>query len=93
MHLELQEVKKWLRLDLDEHEDDALIQTLIGVAKNYLYEATGRQVFGDQTEKAKLFCQFLITDWYEVRDYNNRTPMAIRRVSSCRSIKKITWEI
>ena len=79
MHLDLQEVKHWLRIDKDESTDDTLIEILISAAKDYLYEATGKSTFGKQTDKAKLLCQFLITDWYENRDYNNRTPMAIRK--------------
>lgn len=79
MRLELREVKLWLRLDEGDDFDDELIKSLIEAAESYLYEATGRRKFGKQTDKAKLFCKFLITDWYEVRDYNNRTPMAIRK--------------
>lgn len=79
MYLDLQEVKQWLRLDVDEHADDALIQSLIAVAKNYLYEATGRKTFGKQTATAKLLCQYLITHWYEDRNFYNPSPQSVRK--------------
>jgi len=79
MKLDLPEVKEWLRIEEDEIHDDYLIRSLIDAALNYLYEATGKKKFGKQTEKAKLLCRFIISDWYESRDYNNRSPMANRK--------------
>ena len=79
MHLDLDTVKKWLRIEPDMKEDDDLIRDLIDAAKVYLIEATGKEKFGKQTNKAELFCKFLIVDWYENRTYDNRTPMATRK--------------
>lgn len=62
--IDLDEVKVWLRVDHDE--DDVYIQRLIVAAKQYLKNATGKE-FTSDNELARLFCLFLITDWYENR--------------------------
>lgn len=69
MILEIEEAKQWLRVDHDE--DDMIIQNLIKAAESYLKNATGK-TFGSEDELAKLFCLYLITDWYENREYLGR---------------------
>lgn len=77
MHLTTEEVKDWLRIDGDD--EDAIVSSLIETATTYLQDATGRKVFGKQTSIAKLVCQYMITHWYEERDYYNPTPNAVRK--------------
>lgn len=77
MHLTIEEVKNWLRIDGDD--EDAIVSSLIGAATTYLQDATGRKNFGKQTSIAKLVCQYMITHWYEEREYYNPTPNAVRK--------------
>ncbi|MGJ0741435.1 head-tail connector protein [Enterococcus casseliflavus] len=77
MQLTAEEVKGWLRIDGDD--EDAIVSSLIEAATTYLQDATGRKVFGKQTSIAKLVCQYMITHWYEERDYYNPTPNAVRK--------------
>jgi uncharacterized phage protein (predicted DNA packaging) len=65
MIVSLDEVKTWLRVDFSE--DDALLETLIGAAEEYLKNATGVE-FDENNHLAKLFCMTLISDWYENRE-------------------------
>ncbi len=72
MILTLDEVKNYLRVDLDD--DDALIQSFIAAAEAYLQNATGKDYpaedgdgnkIGYDLEKAYL--KLLIAYWYEHR--------------------------
>lgn len=69
MILELQETKLWLRVD--HNEEDAIIQTLINSAEEYLINATGRE-YDNTNNQAKLFCLVLVTDWYENRELSGK---------------------
>lgn len=71
MILTLGEAKEWLRFDSDE--DDATITGLIIAAETYLKNATGKQ-FDSTDEQAKLFCKFLVNDWYENRELTEVKP-------------------
>lgn len=64
--LTLPEVKQWLRLEESDTTEDALLQTLIKAAEEYIANATGRRDWGDNPI-AKLLAQVLIADWYENR--------------------------
>lgn|GEM_PF-291376 len=77
MHLTIEEVKNWLRIDGDD--EDMIVSALIEAATTYIQDATGRKVFGKQTSIAKLVCQYMITHWYEEREYYNPTPNAVRK--------------
>lgn len=66
MKLDLQDVKEWLRVDHDE--DDSIIESIIKSSIQYLENATGKN-FDESNELAKQFCLFLISDWYENRQY------------------------
>jgi len=91
LNLDLKKAKKWLRLDVDDTEDDDLIRSLIVAAKSYLIEATGTVIYGKQTDQAKLVCLYLISHWYEDRGYDNRTPMAVRKPVITSLIQQITY--
>ena len=75
--LELEEVKEWLKLD--DNDSDMLVESLILSAESYLYTATGRRKYGEQTELAKLICMYIITHWFEDRDYYNPSPQSVRK--------------
>ena len=64
MIVDIDEAKQFLRVDHDE--DDIFIQSLIGAAEEYLKNATGKE-FGSSNNLARLFCLFLVADWYENR--------------------------
>jgi len=79
MKLDLEETKSWLKLDEGPHEDDPNIMMLMRAAEIYLYKATGRKRFGEETELAKLMCFTLITHWYEDRDFYSPSPQAVKK--------------
>ena len=71
----LEEVKEYARIDIDE--DDALLETMITAAEEYLKNATGKEY--PETEEngkkieyilEKIYLQLLVAYWYE-----QRTPM------------------
>lgn len=72
--IELQEVKDYLRVDIEE--DDLLLETLIIAAVEYLKNATGKEYPATDEEGnaikyelEKIYLKLLIAYWYE-----NRTP-------------------
>lgn len=72
--IDLQEVKEYLRVDIEE--DNQLLQMLITAAVEYLKNATGKE-YPEKDEKGntityeleKVYLKLLIAYWYE-----NRTP-------------------
>lgn len=63
--LDLEEVKNYLRIENDFTEDDELLKSLIIAAEDYLYNQTGKRFKNNSL--AKIYCLFLISDWYENR--------------------------
>lgn len=88
MILLLEEVKNYLRVDIEE--DDELIKTLIIAAENYLKNATGKEYpktdqDGNKIEYTleKVYMNLLIAYWYENRSaaansksFNGKAPDA-----------------
>ena len=79
MILTLDEVKSYLRIDLDD--DDPLLQTLMAAAEGYLKNATGKEYpeldgHGNKIgyELEKIYLNLLIAYWYE-----NRTAAATNK--------------
>ncbi|MCI8483497.1 MAG: phage gp6-like head-tail connector protein [Lachnospiraceae bacterium] len=72
MILTLEEVKNYLRVDLEE--DDNLIISLIAAAETYLKNATGKE-YPEENEQGeriayeleKVYLKLLIAYWYENR--------------------------
>lgn len=68
----LAEVKEYARIDIDE--DDALLETMIAAAEEYLRNATGKE-YPETDENGskinymleKVYLQLLIAYWYEKR--------------------------
>ena len=68
----LEEVKEYARIDIDE--DDALLETMIAAAEEYLKNATGKE-YPETDENGskinymleKVYLQLLIAYWYEKR--------------------------
>lgn len=69
MILEIDEVKQWLRID--DNGEDQVLKNLIIAAEEYLKNATGK-IFDSKNQLARLFCLYLITDWYENREFNGK---------------------
>lgn len=70
--LELEEVKKYARIDIEE--DDQLLRALIKAAEGYLENATGKEypaldADGEEANYVleKIYLQLLIAYWYEKR--------------------------
>lgn len=66
MILALDEAKKYLRLDIEDTEEDADITALIMAAEGYLKNAGCTLNTGD--EVAKLAIKMLVVHWYENRE-------------------------
>jgi len=77
----LEEAKLWLRADDDEGQEDALIQTLIGAAEQYLLDATGRE-WPSEHKTAKLLALVLVSEFYHNRELMLQPPeqMQIRPI-------------
>lgn len=75
----LDEAKGYLRIELEDTEEDSLLQGLIGAAKILIKSATGKEV--DETNEIhKLSVFMLVTHWYENRNIITnaaRPPMEI----------------
>lgn len=85
MILTLEEVKNYLRVDLEE--DNALIESLIAAAEAYLKSATGKEY--PETDSAgnkigyeleKVYLNLLIAYWYENRSAAPRNKMLAGKV-------------
>lgn len=61
----LDEVKEWLRVDFDDDND--MINSLIEDAKDYIYNATGKEFDVDKRMHKRCLI-FLVTQWYENRE-------------------------
>lgn len=71
MLLTLDELKPYLRLELDYTEEDAYLELLIKNAEIYISDAARSiETMGENSlKKAKLLALVLISDWYENREY------------------------
>ena len=77
MILNLSEVKDFLRIEQECTDEDTLLNTLIAGSEEYLKNATGC-VFDSSNPLAKLFCQVLIVDWYENREFVGKVSDKVR---------------
>ncbi len=66
MIITLDEAKKYLRLELDDDEEDGDVEALINAAETYL--KNGGCVLNDGDEVAKLATKMLVVHWYENRE-------------------------
>lgn len=73
MLLTLEEVKQYLRLDIDESEEDTFLMALIENAEIYIEDGSKpiATMSAKSLKKAKLLARILISDWYENREYTN----------------------
>ncbi|KQX69234.1 head-tail connector protein [Paenibacillus sp. Root444D2] len=63
----LDELKEYLRLDMDETGEDTFLSSLIIAAKSYIKTATGKEV-DELNSLHKLALFMLCTHWYENRN-------------------------
>lgn len=66
--LTLQEVKDWLRLEQGDDTEDALLQSLIAAAEEYVRNAVPSYVDISTNPLARLLAMTLVADWYERRE-------------------------
>lgn len=81
MILTLEEVKNYLRVDLEE--DDTLIESLMEAAESYLKNATGKDYPKEDSEGnqpgyelEKVYLKLLIAYWYENRSAVSKGKMS-----------------
>lgn len=71
--LNMDQVKTWLRLEIDYTDEDQLLTLLMVNAENYLKRSITDfdKKIADESIKtsAILICHMLIVDWYENRDF------------------------
>lgn len=77
MIVTLNEVKTFLKLDIEDVDEDVILKIIIDAAEEYLSDATGK-VFNETNAKAKLFIFVLVTDWYENRELIGKASDKIR---------------
>lgn len=65
--LTINEVKKYLRLEEDFTEEDALLESLVLSAKIYVESALGQKLDDKSPENVKLIVLLLVSHWYENR--------------------------
>lgn len=97
MLLSLEEVKPYLRLELDYTEEDLYLELLIQNAELYISDgARDVSTMGENSlKKAKLLGLVLISDWYENREYTktmgNKTSDTSDKVSH--TIKSLLMQL
>ena len=74
MILTLDEVKEFLRIEIDYSDEDSFLNSLIMAAETYITNATGK-IFDTSNELAKLATKILITHWYENRQIDSFTSV------------------
>lgn len=67
MILSLNEIKQYLRIELDYIEEDELLNELILVSEEYIKNATGFTFATEIPEIAKHIVRLLVSHWYENR--------------------------
>lgn len=67
MIVSLEDMKKYLRLEPSDSEEDDLILGLLLTAEDYIKRATGFKFEKDVPETAKLIVRLLTSHWYENR--------------------------
>ncbi|ERH55274.1 MULTISPECIES: head-tail connector protein [Bacillus amyloliquefaciens group] len=65
--MELNEVKQFIRVELDDTEEDSLLLTWIVAAKEYITDATGI-VFPNTIARADICVKAFVAHWYENRE-------------------------
>lgn len=69
----LEDVKNYLRVDVDVTDDDALIQSLMAAAQQYITNQTGKQ-YKENDEVWNLCIKLLVAHWYDNRQINPSKP-------------------
>jgi len=77
----LAQAKEFLRLDLEDTDDDVILQIIIDAAVEYLTEATGK-TFESSNKRALLYVMVLVTDWYENREMIGKPTDKVRETIS-----------
>lgn len=77
--LTLAEVKNYLRIDYED--DDALLDSLISVADEYLKSAISK-TYNSDSERAKMLSLIVIDDLYNQRGMNEKVSGNVRKLVS-----------
>ncbi|MCH4891185.1 phage gp6-like head-tail connector protein [Acidaminobacter sp. JC074] len=73
----LAQAKEFLHLDVEDHDEDAILNIIIKAAEEYLKEATGKS-FDATNNRAVLFMLVLINDFYENREMIGKPSDKVR---------------
>lgn len=80
MLVDLKLVKKWLRLEEEDTEEDDILELLIDNAEIYIKKAVGKHynaTEGNQ-KQAKKIALVLVTNWYGNRDFSGQVDEKVR---------------
>jgi len=86
--LTLSEVKHWLRLEESDNAEDALLQSLINTASEYIRNAVPAGMNLDSNPIATLLARVLIADWYE-----NRTSIGQVRAELLPTVRALVVQL
>lgn len=86
--LTLSEVKQWLRLEESDTAEDALLQSLINTATEYIRNAVPAGMNLDGNPIATLLARVLIADWYE-----NRTSIGQVRAEMLPTVRALVVQL
>ncbi|WP_101844218.1 head-tail connector protein [Halobacillus sp. Marseille-P3879] len=76
----LDEMKSYLRLEPDDIEEDADINSFILAAEDYVKRATGFKFEDEQPDTAKLIVKLLTSHWYDHRSIVSSSHVAVNKV-------------
>lgn len=86
MLISLEEIKNYLRIDIEE--DDQLLQNLIVAAEDYLKNATGKEYPETDSDGniidyslEKIYISLLVSYWYESRTPAGKTGEEFNRMT------------
>ncbi len=82
MIVTLNEMKKYLRIELDDDFEDDLLSSLLVTADEYVKEGTGFTFSNSIPERAKMVVKLLVSNWYENRELasnngKNKVPYTV----------------
>lgn len=84
----LSEAKQWLRLEESDTAEDALLQSLINTATEYIRNAVPAGMNLDGNPIATLLARVLIADWYE-----NRTSIGQVRAEMLPTVRTLVVQL
>ncbi|MGF9946078.1 head-tail connector protein [Priestia megaterium] len=68
MIVSLEQIKQYLRVEIDYFDEDYFLESLILMSEEYIFNATGFKFDDNAPEIAKHIVRLLVSHWYENRE-------------------------